>query len=568
MTEFRSAIALPHIPDDLTVPQFFLDDYKHPSGSMRRGPNDVWFIDDSTGRKFTFGELKERANCAAKGLATSRFIKNDEVVLFVSPNHVDYVIGIWACHRLGGVIAMVNPMSTTGELINVFGLCKATKIVTDERFLGTVAPAAKACGISSTSIILLDISETPSPTSKGYILLSSIISEGQSSDVKLPDHKLAPGAGKTKAAFIFFSSGTTGKSKAVELSHYAVLANVIQMTALHRDNGKPRAPEKWALLSEDVISGLLPFFHVYGLVVNVYWACFLGLIVDIIPKFSFSDLLTSITKHHISHLFLVPPIVVLLSKDPRVEGQDYSHVKHIITGGASTSVPLIHDTSKRFPNATISQGYGMTESIIVAAQSPLKHLSDGSCGPMLPGCVAKVLKSDGSYGGPDEAGELVVTSPSMGMRYIGDEEATKSTFVDGWVHSGDEVRFSEAGELFVVDRLKELIKVRGFQVAPAELEDHLIAHRYVADACVIGFPDEYSGEVPLAFIVPSDLAKQELSANETDEARIKLEIQQHVADHKVKEKWLAGGVRFIDAVPKSPSGKVLRRLLRDTLATN
>ncbi|KAJ7639224.1 hypothetical protein FB45DRAFT_741431, partial [Roridomyces roridus] len=374
--------------------------------------------------------------------------------------------------------------------------------------------------------------------------------------------------------------------QAIALSHYGVIANVIQMAALQRDNGKPRGPDQWVLLAGETVTGMLPFFHVYGLIVNAM----LQLIVDIIPKFSLSNLLESITKYHISHLFLVPPVVVLMCKSAPAAKRDYSHVKLIFTGGASLSVTLMEDAMKLFPNTSITQGYGkrqlvptvqmfdlmsgMSEIIIATIQSPLERINDGSCGPMLPGFVGKVLKADGSFGGPGETGELIMTSPSLGLGYLGDEEATQTTFVDGWIHSGDEVKFSEDGRLFIlISRMrfqKELIKVRGFQVAPAEIEDHLMSHQYVADACVVAFPDEYSGEVPLAFVVPSALAAgmiDRAADKDATEAEIKQEIQKHVSNHKIKEKWLAGGVRFIQVVPKSPSGKILRRILRDGLVS-
>ncbi|KAJ7037976.1 phenylacetyl-CoA ligase [Mycena alexandri] len=609
MAEFHSPIPLPYIPANLTVPQFLLDDYAHPIGEMRKGPSDVWFIDDTTGRKFTFGELKNRSNHLAIGLASHK-IKENDVVLFFSPNHIDYIVATWAFHRLGATIATANPMYATNELVDLLNLCRATMttwafhrlgatiatanpmyatnelvdllnlcratmIVTDERFLGTVGAAAKVVGILETSIFLIDIAEkNGADVSNGHHTISSLVSEGEASTLEVPNLQLSgPSGGKAKAAFIFFSSGTTGKSKAIVLSHYAVIANILQMTALQRDNGKPRGPKQWALVSKEVVTGLLPFFHVYGLI--VYWTCFLGLIVDIFPKFSLSTFLASINKYHISHSILGPAArrsnlqgeeqshtrayitdTHSLPQDPSVQVRDYSHVKLIFTGGASLSVPLMDSAKEIFPNVSISQGYGMSELIIAAVQSPLQRINDGSCGPMLPGFVAKVLKSDGSYGGPGETGELVVTGPSIGMGYLGDEDATNSTFIDG---------FSESGELFIVDRLKELIKVRGFQVAPAEIEDHLMAHPFVGDACIVPFPDEYSGEIPVAFIVPSALAKKLLEGGK-DEASIKKDIQKHVSDHKIKEKWLTGGVRFIDAVPKSPSGKILRRILRDGLS--
>ncbi|SJL09487.1 uncharacterized protein ARMOST_12865 [Armillaria ostoyae] len=537
MTEFKSSIPLPFIPDDLTVPQFLLDDYKHPLSEMRKGDDAIWLIDDTTGREYTFKEAKE-----------------DDVVLFFSPNHIDYVVATWAIHRLGATIAAANPLYTVEELENLLSLTKATRILTDERFLKVVTPAANTFGIPTSSILLFDIS-TVNPGS-GYTMVSELVSYGENSSAQIPEKRLAPGEGKTKVALLFFSSGTTGKPKAVALSHYAVIANILQMTAHQREDRKPRGPEKWALLAEDVITGckdinlqvssaltisqVLPFFHVYGLIANIYWALFLGMTVDVVPRFSLSSFLTSITKYHIAHLYLVPPHVVLICKDPSVASRNFDHVKLVFTGAASLSVDLMHQATKVFPNAAISQGYGMTETIIAAIQPPDQRMSTGGCGPMLPGFVAKVVKADGTLAVAGETGELVMTGPSIGLGYLGDEEATKSAFIDGWVRSGDEVRFSESGELFVVDRLKELIKVRGFQVAPAEIEGSYTR-----------FHAQLFGELPLAFVVPSMQARQIMNDG-GDPETIKDQIKQHVADHKVKEKWLAGGHLSITGIDRVP----------------
>jgi len=151
----------------------------------------------------------------------------------------------------------------------------------------------------------------------------------------------------------------------------------------------------------------------------------------------------------------------------------------------------------------------------------------------------------------------------MALRYLNNEKATAETFVDGWVRTGDEVIIDKNNDLFIVDRLKEILKVRGFQVAPAELEGHLLSHPDVADTCVVGVPDDFSGEVPLAFVVLSADAAKRASASEAAAAKIKASISKHVADHKTAYKRLAGGVEFIDAIPKNPSGKLLRRVLRD-----
>ncbi|KAG5647554.1 hypothetical protein DXG03_008907 [Asterophora parasitica] len=202
----------------------------------------------------------------------------------------------------------------------------------------------------------------------------------------------------------------------------------------------------------------------------------------------------------------------------------------------------------------------------------------GSAGQLIPGIVARVVKEDGSLAQEGEQGELVVTGPSMALRYMNNEAAyvkplqlrvtfltsisTKETFVDGWVHTGDEVIIKN-NEIYVVDRLKEIMKVRGFQVAPAELEGHLLLHPDVADACVVSIPDDYSGELPLAYIVLSEQAVRRVGGNAQAATHLKGVLAKHVADAKVAYKQLAGGVEFIDAIPKNPSGKMLRRVLRE-----
>jgi len=193
----------------------------------------------------------------------------------------------------------------------------------------------------------------------------------------------------------------------------------------------------------------------------------------------------------------------------------------------------------------------------------------GSAGQLLSGWEAKVVKSDPSEGedevlaGYNEPGELYLRGPSVALRYQNNDTATKETFLEeGWMRTGDQVFFNEDGDLFVVDRLKEVFKVRGNQVAPAELEGHLLGHPDVQDACVVGVTDEYSGELPLAFVALQPKASRRAKISPREANTLKHSIKKHVSDHKIKYKWLDGGVVFIDAIPKNPSGKILRRLLK------
>ncbi|KAG5651179.1 hypothetical protein H0H81_009586 [Sphagnurus paluster] len=192
-----------------------------------------------------------------------------------------------------------------------------------------------------------------------------------------------------------------------------------------------------------------------------------------------------------------------------------------------------------------------------------KRGNSGSAGQLLPGTIARAVKPDGSLAGYDEPGELYIKTPSVALGYANNAEATKETFIDGWVKTGDEVKIDKNGELWILDRLKEIMKVKGFQVAPAELEGCILDHEDVSSACVVGIPDDYSGEIPMAFVVLNADAAQRARGSHAAAQKIKSSIIQHVAKNKVNYKHLAGGVEFVSVIPTSPSGKLLRRVLRE-----
>lgn len=261
----------------------------------------------------------------------------------------------------------------------------------------------------------------------------------------------------------------------------------------------------------------------------------------------------------------VPPIIILMTKNAQaLKSFDLSCVSSIFTGAAPLGAETAGELQTLFPSWKIRQGYGMTETCTVVSSSSCDDIWFGSAGSLLPGYEAKVVTVEGvEVTGYDQPGELLVRSPSVVIGYLNNPKANAETFVDGFCRTGDEVvvRRSPNGHehIFIVDRIKELIKVKGLQVAPAELEAHLLAHRAVADVAVIPVPDDAAGEVPKAFVVKSANA----GGLEDSDRIIAREIQKHVEEHKARHKWLKGGVEFIDVIPKSPSGKILRRLLRD-----
>ncbi|KAI0706143.1 phenylacetyl-CoA ligase [Cytidiella melzeri] len=552
---------LPHIPDDVTLPQFILDSW-HPHRPVNKHLNPV-LVEDSTGKQVGFAELRARTFGLANEMKAQWGIESDVVCIF-SPNHVDYPVAVWAAHRLGAIVTTANPAYTADELLYQLDLTKASVIFSHSASLKTAEQAARDAGIPPSRIVILD---SPEVNSGQYTTLERMISEGL---LKLPtfeERRLKPGEAKTKIALLNFSSGTTGRPKAVAIPHYAVMANVIQMAHYGRAADATTARYK----PGQVVLAALPFYHIYGLIVVMHFYIFVGFSLVVMPKFTIEGLLHNIQHYRINHLLLVPPMIVSLAKNPIVPNYDLTSVTLCMCGAAPLSAELTRQYCERIPSSAIGQGYGMTETAttLTFPHIDMKVGTLGCGGQLLAGNVCRVLKADGSWAGYNEPGELIVRGPTAALCYYNNPKATEETFLyfdgkpDRWVRTGDEVYINEIGEVFVVDRMKEIMKVRGFQVAPAELEGHLLSHPDVADCCVVGIPDEYSGEVPLAFVVPSHDAQERIKRDSQEVTRIKDSIVKYVHDHKVNYKRLAGGVEFVETIPKNPSGKLLRRFLRD-----
>lgn len=543
------------VPDDLTLPQFILDS----SHSLRpiRPSHVPWFIEDASGRGVGHEEIRARTYGLANGLSLRFCVKENDIVVIFSPNHIDYPPAIWATHRLGGVVSCANPANNINELLYQLNAVHASLIITHSSSLHTALGAAQAAGLPSERVITFDESN--------QITVGTLIQQGLQSEPNFVERRLRKGEAKTKVAFLSFSSGTTGKPKAVAISHFAPIVNVIQMAEQQKVNKNYAPWEKQRFRPGDVVAGVLPFFHIYGLVLGIHLMAFCGISVVVIPKFNFTEFLESIVRHDINHLHLVPPQIVLFCKHPAAKNYNLDGIRFLICGAAPLSASLVDQLVKILPNAQIGQGYGMTESgATISMFSVDEKLGvPGSAGRLVPGVVAKVVKDDGTLAGFNEPGELQVKMPSVALGYLNNEEATKETFVNGWLRTGDEVIIREDHEVFIVDRLKEIMKVKGFQVAPAELEGCVLDHPDVSDTCVVPISDSYSGELPMAFVVLHPNAVKRIALDPAEVERVKASITKHVADNKVAYKHLAGGVEFVDIIPKNPSGKLLRRVLRD-----
>ncbi|KAH9478770.1 4-coumarate--CoA ligase-like 1 [Psilocybe cubensis] len=542
-------------PADLTLPEVFLDRKLKHSTTTQEYPQIPTLIDAESGRTVFLSELRNRTDCLARS-----FAKQFGLVSLLAANHTDYPVCIWAAHRLGAIVAPTSPGLTTGYQ---FEVTKPSIIIADAENVSIAAQAAKRHNISRSRIIVLGGDPTGEATA--YESVNVLINHGR----HLPNihtFRLEPGAGSSKVAFLCFSSGTTGKPKAVSISHQTAICNVLQLATFDGLNmNLPGVEPRYR--PGDVCTGGIVHEDIYGLAMNLHFILYCQMTLVITRKFDFLKFLEGIKKYRITHLMIVPPQVILLCKHPAALKADLSGIRYCMVAAAPLTIELTQHLIKKLPNACLGQGYGMTEMCGAVSMWPLSQRigTVGSGGQLISGTTAKVVKSDGSIAAIGESGELWVKGNQITLGYYKNEASTREAFQNGWYKTGDEVKIDSNGDLFIIDRIKEMIKVKGFQVAPAELEGHLIDHPSIAEVGVIGVPDEYAGELPLAFIVLRQQAAEEIKNNPAAASSLKADIYKFVKNAKSRYKWLDGGIEFVDSIPKSPSGKILRRILRDSI---
>ncbi|KAJ7596066.1 phenylacetyl-CoA ligase [Mycena floridula] len=553
------------VPSNLTVPQFLLDDRYYHITRPKRLSSTPCLIEDRTGREVFMDELRLRTQHLATAIHFNWEIHEGDVVSIMSPNHLDFPTCVWATHRIGGIVATINPALTSSELVHHLELARPSLFFVHRDCLSAVVEAATFINLPLGRLVLLDAAETGDPIL--YRSVDELIEEGRHL-APFVDRILDEGEAKKTIAFLAPSSGTTGVQKAVAISHYNVISILIQSATFNRLN-EPYAP--WSerrFRPGDVCCGFLPLYHIYGLVYNLHFMLYAGMSLVLASKFHLKLFLESIERFHITHLTIVPPQAVLLSKHPIVKRYDLSCVRYCIVAAAPMSAELTERLLEILPNAQLGQGYGLTETCGTVSMFPLSQKIGilGSGGQLLPGTEVKVINEAGFLAKDGEVGELYVRGGQVALGYYGNEKATRETFVDGWLRTGDQVMF-QGRDMFIVERVKELIKVKGLQVAPAELEGHLLEHCSILDAAVIGIKDEYAGELPLAFVVLRSQVSRSLDRNPGRAGTVRASIFEHVMKSKAKHKWLEGGIIFTDRIPRNGSGKILRRVLRDRITS-
>ncbi|ORY66285.1 putative phenylacetyl-CoA ligase [Pseudomassariella vexata] len=528
-------------PVDLFTLLFERDDRPYPEDKEL-------FIDGDTGRSYNFTQLKNTSIEFGKGLKSQWGFRKGDILGIFSPNSVDYPPVVWGAIWAGGICSTANPTYTVKELAFQMLDSKAKGIVTQLPMLPVVLEAAKEIGMPEDRIILMGHERDPKGKFKHFSDIRSTSFLSLSSKASIEPSK--------DLAFLVYSSGTTGLPKGVMLTHTNIVSNILQTVAvearsgLHWSGGPDGKGDKQL--------GILPFFHIYGLTAMVHCTVLEGFQVIVMPKFELERACQLIQKYGITFAYIPPPIILGLAKHPVVDKYDLTSLKWLNSGAAPLTQELQDSVWERLTIPT-KQGYGLSET------SPTTHLQTvlewakhkASVGKLVPNMEAKIVDLEGNELPVGQEGELWVKGPNVFQGYYNRPELADETFSKcGFFKTGDIGYVDDKGNFYITDRLKELIKYKGFQVAPAELEGILLGHGDIIDACVIPiFDNERSTEVPRACVVlKPGTARTEEKAKE---------IVDWLATKVAPHKQLRGGVCFVDEVPKNASGKILRRVLRE-----
>ncbi|KAK1325616.1 hypothetical protein QJS10_CPA01g02955 [Acorus calamus] len=491
----------------------------------------------STDQVLTYSDVHLTIRQTASGLSRRLGLRRGDVVMVLLQNCPEFVYTFMASSMIGAITTTANPFYTPSELSKQIARSNAKVVVTHAQY---------AHKVSAEGVPVVTIDDRID----GCLHFSELLEFGL-----FDPTSMVGGFNPDDAVALPFSSGTTGLPKGVVLTHKSLSTSLSQQV----DGENPHV----YLTKEDVVICVLPLFHIFAL--NSVLLCSLrsGAAVLMMQKFEISTLLELIQRYRVSVATVVPPLVLALVKCPMVDEYDLSSIRIVLSGAAPLGKELEETLHGRVPQAIFGQGYGMTEAGPVLsmclgfAKQPFPTKS-GSCGTVVRNAELKVIDPETGYSLPrNKPGEICFRGAQIMKGYLNDPEATQSTIdVEGWLHTGDIGYVDDDDEVFIVDRVKELIKYKGFQVAPAEIEAILHTHPSIIDAAVIPQKDEVAGEVPVAFIVQSN-------GSELTEGSVKEYVAKQVVFYKKVHK-----VYFVHAIPKSPSGKILRKELRTKLPSS
>ncbi|KAF2200023.1 4-coumarate-CoA ligase-like protein [Delitschia confertaspora ATCC 74209] len=510
-------------------------------------PDDkVIYFDPYTSRSYTFAQVKSTAIDFGKGLKALWDWQKGDVLALFTPNCIDTPAITWGCHWAGGILSPANPGYTVDELAFQLKDSGAKALVTQMPFIKVAMEAAKRVGIPENRVIVMGDGRDSSGAVKHFTSIRNISGTQRYRRTKMKSNE--------DLAFLVYSSGTTGHPKGVMLTHRNIVANVLMLRAGESGNLKWNGgPNN----EGDKVLAFLPFFHIYGLTCLIHQSLYTGLQLVVMPKFDIEEFCKIVQNHKITFSYVVPPVILLLSKHPIVEKYDLSSIRMVNSGAAPLTKELVEALYSRL-RIPVKQGYGLSETSPTTHTQPWEdwNRTIGAVGRLLPNQTAKYMSADEKEVPAGETGELWIKGPNVFKGYLNNPEMTAHALTaDGYFKTGDVGHQDKEGNFYITDRVKELIKYKGFQVPPAELEGILASHPHVNDVAVIGvYNKDQATEVPRAYIVPANgLGKGEKEAREIIEW-----MNAKVAGHKK----LRGGIRFVEEIPKSVSGKILRRVLK------
>ncbi|WP_297008348.1 AMP-binding protein [uncultured Corynebacterium sp.] len=518
---------------DFTVPPVGLYDYIY--GTLAPEDEDrVAVVDLADGTESTFATLRSHVDAAAGWLSRSG-IRTGDVVALHCPNSEAFLVAAHAVWRLGAVLTPVALWAAPETVAHQLRDSQATLLLTLAGFGDGGAEAAKLAGLPSDRVVHLD-------ASRG---LKQMYAERNTP----PEVTFDPA---TQLAALPYSSGTTGRPRGVKLTHANLVANIAQIETAG------------VVTRDDTIFGVLPFFHIYGLTVLANAAMRLRARLLTSPRFQLESFLTAHEEHAVTFTFIAPPVAVALAKHPAVAEHDLSSLRGVFSGAAPLADGLARAVEQRL-GIRVYQGYGLTEAGPVTHMNLDDDLSRGSVGRPVAGTTHKIV-DPGTLTeipvpteGVSVDGELWVRGPQVMAGYLDDDRATAEALPgDGWLRTGDLARQDSRGDVYIVDRLRDLISYQGHLVSPAELESLLLALPDVADAAVVGVKDTVSGEeIPKAYVV-----RRTLTPDDTRSADDVASAIEDAVNGRVEPRGRIRALEFIAEVPKSATGKILRHELR------
>ncbi|CAO0803412.1 unnamed protein product [Mucor circinelloides] len=500
------------------------------------------YIDSNTDETVRYGELKTLIRQATAGFRRVGLKRGDCVCVY-SPNHLGVPPIFLSVLASGGHVSPTNPAFNAQELEKLLVMSRAKYLIAHSFNLDKALEAAKSVGIPVSNVWCID--NDPKKRAKHWKEVLANSTE------EADPIKYTAAECKNTLAYLCFSSGTTGPPKGVKISHHNFIANAVELDQLVQSSS--------ILQNNGNLLAVVPLFHIMGLFRFINMSLFEGRTVVLMAQYELEKMCQMIDKHKVTSVVAVPPMLLHLLNSPQiVDKYDFSHVETFHVGAAPVSLAMAEAIVKKFQRPVL-QGYGMTEvASVLTAQTPETYMP-GSVGRMIGGIDAKVVDENGKDLPAGERGEICIKGPIVMLGYLDNPKATAEIIdSNGYLHTGDIGYVDKLGNWFIVDRCKELIKYNAYQIAPAELEDTLLKCSLVSDAAVIGiFDEKKQTEVPRAYISLSPSGK----ALEEKEA-IK-QIHSFMNSKVINYKQLRGGIRLIDAVPKSVSGKILRKDLRE-----